>query len=47
LAGLALTLGAKNRFDKLPPVGTSTSRYYSAFGDPRMRRLYVSLKKAF
>ncbi|WP_082782685.1 TonB-dependent receptor domain-containing protein [Cephaloticoccus capnophilus] len=47
LAGLELTFGAKNIFDKAPPVDMSTSRYYSTLGDPRMRRLYVNLKKTF
>jgi len=47
LAGLELTFGAKNAFDKTPPVDMSTSRYYSTLGDPRMRRLYVNVKKAF
>ncbi|KXU37669.1 hypothetical protein AXK11_00035 [Cephaloticoccus primus] len=47
LAGVELTLGAKNVFDKAPPVDMSRSRYYSTFGDPRMRRFYVNVKKTF
>jgi|GEM_PF-3921648 len=47
LADLELALGAKNLFDKALPVDMSTSRYYSTFGDPRMRRIYVNLKKTF
>jgi len=46
-AGLELTFGIKNVFDKAPPVDMSTSFYYSTFGDPRMRRLYVNIKKTF
>jgi len=46
-AGVELTFGIKNVFDKAPPVDMSTSFYYSTFGDPRMRRLYVNIKKTF
>jgi len=46
-AGMELTFGIKNVFDKAPPVDMSTSFYYSTFGDPRMRRLYVNIKKTF
>lgn len=45
--GFELTFGVKNLFDKAPPVDMSTSYTYSTLGDPRMRRLYVNLKKLF
>jgi len=46
--GLELTFGVKNLFDKLPPVDMSrTTFYYSTFGDPRLRRLYLNVKKNF
>jgi len=46
-SGLELTFGIKNVFDKTPPVDMSRSYNYSTFGDPRMRRLYLNLKKSF
>jgi len=46
--GLELTFGVKNVFDKTPPLDMSrTTFFYSTFGDPRMRRLYVNVKKTF
>jgi len=46
--GLELTFGIKNLFDKMPPVDMSrTTFHYSTFGDPRMRRLYLNVKKNF
>jgi len=45
--GMELTLGVKNLFDQAPPVDMSTTFHYSTLGDPRMRRLYVNLKKVF
>jgi len=46
--GLELTFGIKNLFDKTPPVDMSrTTFFYSTFGDPRLRRLYLNVKKTF
>jgi len=46
--GLEFTFGIKNLFDKVPPIDMSrTTFYYSTFGDPRLRRLYVNVKKNF
>jgi len=46
--GLEITFGIKNLFDKIPPLDMSrTTFFYSTFGDPRMRRLYVNIKKTF
>jgi len=46
--GLEITFGIKNLFDKTPPLDMSrTTFFYSTFGDPRMRRLYVNIKKTF
>jgi len=46
--GFEITFGIKNLFDKIPPLDMSrTTFFYSTFGDPRMRRLYVNIKKTF
>jgi iron complex outermembrane recepter protein len=47
LAGTEWTLGANNVFDREPPYTTDGFAYYSSFNDPRMRFVYVRIKKSF
>jgi iron complex outermembrane receptor protein len=50
LNGLRLSAGIQNLFDKAPPVIAITSYRgtgYSTYGDPRLRRFTVSLRKSF
>lgn len=47
LSGLKLSLGIQNAFDKKPPVIADTLYGYSLYGDPRLRRFTVSLRKQF
>lgn len=48
LSGLELGLGIQNIFDKRPPVVfTDALGGYSQYGDPRLRRFSLSLKKHF
>lgn len=45
-----ISLGLQNLFDKSPPIVAATSAGslgYSAYGDPRLRRFSVSLRKTF
>ena len=44
-----LTFGVQNVLDKMPPIMASTRVYgiYSYYGDPRMRRYSIALRKAF
>lgn len=50
LNGLTLSLGVQNVFDRSPPI-VATTFYsvggYSGYGDPRMRRFSLTLRKAF
>ncbi|MEJ1964508.1 MAG: TonB-dependent receptor [Gammaproteobacteria bacterium] len=45
--GLEVQLGAQNVFNTRPPVDVSNSALYSWFGDPRLSRYSLSLKKSF
>ncbi len=49
LADTELTVGIQNVFDKVPPVIASGRLYgsYSFYGDPRLRRYSISLRKSF
>jgi iron complex outermembrane receptor protein len=48
--GLSISAGVQNIFDKKPPViaiQSYTQAGYSTFGDPRLRRFSISIKKSF
>jgi outer membrane receptor protein involved in Fe transport len=45
--GLELNLAIRNAFDTKPPAIASPTNGYSALGDPRLRRIAVTLKKHF
>ncbi|RYE03872.1 MAG: hypothetical protein EOP61_02890 [Sphingomonadales bacterium] len=50
LNGVRVTAGVQNIFNRQPPViaiPSYTSAGYSTYGDPRLRRFSVSLRKAF
>jgi iron complex outermembrane receptor protein len=49
LAGLELTLGIQNLFDRRPPVLATTraTGTYSTFGDPSLRRYTISVGRHF
>ncbi|ODP39013.1 hypothetical protein BFL28_12520 [Sphingomonas turrisvirgatae] len=50
LNGVKLSAGIQNLFDKTPPVLAITTYRgtgYSSYGDPRLRRFTVSLRKSF
>lgn len=49
LRGLEITLGVQNLFDKRPPTIASINvgGGYSAYGDPRLRRFTLDLRKHF
>jgi outer membrane receptor protein involved in Fe transport len=50
LSGLRISAGVQNIFDKKPPVvaiQSYTQAGYSTFGDPRLRRFTISIKKSF
>lgn len=47
LNGLELGLGIRNVFDTKPPVVAAAINGYSAYGDPRLRRITLSVKKHF
>ena len=48
-SGLDLRVGIQNVFDERPPTiaTTSASRGYSLFGDPRLRRFTIDIRKKF
>jgi outer membrane receptor protein involved in Fe transport len=48
-AGLEVTLGILNLFDESPPIlaTTLTNGGYSTYGDPRLRRFALTLRKSF
>lgn len=47
-ANVTLQVGVKDIFNKAPPFDPFMNPYfYSAFGDPRMRDYWISLKKSF
>lgn len=50
LNGVRISAGIQNIFDKTPPViaiSSYTQAGYSTYGDPRLRRFTLSLRKAF
>jgi outer membrane receptor protein involved in Fe transport len=50
LANAELSVGIQNLFDTSPPILASTSTTaagYSTYGDPRLRRYSISLRKTF
>ena len=51
LHGLEMTLGVQDLFDKQPPIfanaSTSSGSIYSVYGDPRLRRFSLMVKKHF
>jgi hypothetical protein len=48
LANTQLTLSVHNVFDEDPPaIATTFDRGYSTFGDPRLRRFMITLRKHF
>ena len=50
LDGVRISAGIQNIFDKKPPVVAISSYIqagYSTYGDPRLRRFTVSLRKSF
>lgn len=48
LAGVVLSAGIENLFDRTPPLFAEAHReYYSTVGDPRLRRFQVGVRKAF
>jgi outer membrane receptor protein involved in Fe transport len=50
LANSSISLGIQNLFNKSPPILATTSTlsgFYSPYGDPRLRRYSVTLRKAF
>jgi outer membrane receptor protein involved in Fe transport len=50
LSGVRLSAGIQNVFNKKPPVvaiSSFTGTGYSRYGDPRLRRFTVSVRKAF
>jgi outer membrane receptor protein involved in Fe transport len=47
LSGMELSIGIKNVFNTLPPFDAFYAPYYILNGDPRMRDVWVSVKKTF
>ncbi len=47
LSRLEVAFGARNIFNKAPPVDLSNASYYSYFGDVRIGRYYVSVRGSF
>jgi outer membrane receptor protein involved in Fe transport len=46
LANTEIAIGIQNVFDKRPPILTQEP-YYSPYGDPRLRRFTLTLRKSF
>jgi outer membrane receptor protein involved in Fe transport len=47
LSGLELSVAIRNAFDKKPPAVAGLINGYSYYGDPRLRRVAVAIKKHF
>lgn len=47
LSGLEVRLGIQNVFDSYPPVVVTSHAGYSTYGDPRLRRFTLSIRKRF
>ncbi|MET0310177.1 MAG: TonB-dependent receptor [Sphingomonas sp.] len=42
-----LRAGVNNIFDRSPPINTTTTLFYSLFGDPRRANFYLSINRKF
>jgi iron complex outermembrane receptor protein len=47
LSGVRVELGIQNLFDKKPPVIAALIGGYSQYGDPRLRRFSLTVRKSF
>jgi iron complex outermembrane receptor protein len=47
LAGTEISVGVQNAFDNMPPILAGTAPSYSTYGDPRLRRFTLTLRKQF
>lgn len=47
LSGFELGIGVQNLFNRLPPAINSNNGLYSTYGDPRLRRFTLRLRKQF